>query len=554
MRRLRPKDGATWLALTLSVLAVAVLSVAAAMLWRAQDDQREALRDRYADRTLVAAALLDSLFDVAFNDQAVRAAEELRGERVATAVLDARAREEDARWLAVVDERGRVLGASTEAPRAELQRLASLPVFLGRSLRRGGFGLDDERDGVLQTAVGFTVPAGTRAIVSAAPSDRFAAIVGGTLLPLVRLERGRAFVIDGLGNVIAEAQQGRPRPSDTRGLARALRRERGTLEADDGRRFFAADPLSSSRWRLVATVPERVLYRSVAGASGTLPWIILVVGLLAVLGVGVLLVRLAGATRDLRRSNIELAESNDELARSNADLEQFAYVASHDLSEPLRTVAGFSQLIGQRYRGRLDPDADAYIDHMSGGVDRMQQLIDDLLVYSRAGREPIGDGRVDLARVLSDVLQAVEPMLAERGAEVTSERLPWVRGEAAQLRQVLQNLVVNAIKFTPPGVDPHVHVEAHRDGRAWRVSVRDNGIGVEPEQREAIFKMFGRLHRGRDVPGTGIGLALVRRIVERHGGRVWVDAADPPPGSVFHFTVPDRAGAHRAHEGQEVAA
>src|SRR3712207_5548813 len=165
-------------------------------------------------------------------------------------------------------------------------------------------------------------------------------------------------------------------------------------------------------------------------------------------------------------------------SRSNADLEQFAYAASHDLSEPLRTVAGFSQLLRSRYAGKLDADADEFIEHMNAGVNRMQQLIDDLLVYSRVGRTPTREEDVDLDAVFQEVIEWIGPAIRERDAQITHDPLPTVRGERGQLIQVLQNLLVNAIKFTAPDTVPRVHVGAARENGEWRISIRDNGIGV----------------------------------------------------------------------------
>jgi signal transduction histidine kinase len=179
------------------------------------------------------------------------------------------------------------------------------------------------------------------------------------------------------------------------------------------------------------------------------------------------------------------------------------------------------------------------IRYMGDGVERMQQLIDDLLVYSRVGRAPLREERVDLSEALEEARAWLGPAVEESGAEITSDRLPEVRGERGQLTQVFQNLLGNAIKFTPPGVAPVIHVTASSTEGEWRVAIADNGIGVEPEQAETIFKMFGRLHPSETYPGTGIGLALVKRIVERHGGRIWVEPGRSG-GSVFLFTLPDR--------------
>jgi light-regulated signal transduction histidine kinase (bacteriophytochrome) len=226
-----------------------------------------------------------------------------------------------------------------------------------------------------------------------------------------------------------------------------------------------------------------------------------------------------------------------ELRRSNHDLEQFAYVASHDLSEPLRVIAGFVDLLAQRYRGKLDEDADRFIGFVVSGVERMQALIDDLLAYSRAGRVEMEPREIDAGAVVRDVLWGLEPQIEARGITVEVGELPTVRAEKAMLRQILQNLIANAVKFSD-GEHPRIEVTAVHDDDSWRFDIADNGPGIDPRYAERVFVMFQRLH-GREVPGSGMGLAIVKRLAERHGGRAWVSAAQPR-GSVFHFTLPDR--------------
>ncbi|HEU0012925.1 MAG TPA: ATP-binding protein [Longimicrobium sp.] len=242
-----------------------------------------------------------------------------------------------------------------------------------------------------------------------------------------------------------------------------------------------------------------------------------------------------------RRAEEALARQADELARSNAELEQFAYVASHDLQEPLRMVASYTQLLARRYRGRLDDDADEFISYAVDGVTRMQALINDLLAYSRVGRREITITRVDLGALLARVLVILGPAIEEAGAAVTHDPLPTVHADAGQLGQLLQNLVGNALKFH--GDDPpRVHVGAERGDGEWHLWVADNGIGIDPEFQDRIWVIFQRLHSRAEYPGTGIGLAICKKIVERHGGRIWLDSA-PGRGATFHFTLPDpRAG------------
>lgn len=254
---------------------------------------------------------------------------------------------------------------------------------------------------------------------------------------------------------------------------------------------------------------------------------------------------LAGANKELtrevdtrRRAEVAMAEHARALARSNEELERFAYVASHDLQEPLRMVASYTQLLARRYRGRLDADADDFIAFAVDGVTRMKRLINDLLTYSRVGTRGMEFATVDCERVLGEVLGDLRLAIEESGAEVTHDVLPMVLGDDVQLIQLFQNLIGNAIKFRSEQT-PRVHVSvARRDGEHV-FSVSDNGIGIEPQYSERIFVVFQRLDTR--FPGTGIGLAICKKIVERHGGRIWAES-EPGKGTIFHFTIPLREG------------
>jgi len=245
---------------------------------------------------------------------------------------------------------------------------------------------------------------------------------------------------------------------------------------------------------------------------------------------------------DRRAAQRALEERARELGRSNADLEQFAYVASHDLQEPLRAVVSYLQLLERRYAEHLDERAGRYIGHAVEGGHRMQKLINDLLTYSRVGRGGQELTEVDVRAILDRVLSSLELAIEESEAVVTYEEpLPTLTADATQMLQLVQNLMVNAIKFRGEAA-PRVHLSAERIDGAWRFSVRDNGIGIAPEYRERVFVLFQRLHGREEYSGTGIGLAVCKKIVERHGGTLWVDSTEGG-GSTFRFTIRDPEGA-----------
>ncbi len=242
-----------------------------------------------------------------------------------------------------------------------------------------------------------------------------------------------------------------------------------------------------------------------------------------------------------RRQERAMALRTAELERSNAELAEFAYVASHDLSEPLRMVSSYLQLLRRRYHGQIDEDADAFIDYAVGGAARMRTLIEDLLAYSRAGRSERPFEPVDTARMVAEVAATLRALGDDRPPVVASDGLPTVEGDPAQLAQLFQNLIGNGVKFVAPGVQPRVAVRAVPEGGCWRFTVEDNGIGIEPRHAERVFGMFQRLHTREEFEGTGIGLAIARKVVERHGGEISVTPREGG-GARFAFTLPARQG------------
>ncbi|NRF67729.1 response regulator [Aquincola sp. S2] len=243
--------------------------------------------------------------------------------------------------------------------------------------------------------------------------------------------------------------------------------------------------------------------------------------------------------QQLQSSNAELQQLTAALRRSNAELEQLAYVASHDMQEPLRMVASYLQLVAQRYGDRLDADGHEFIGYAVDGAKRMQAMINDLLTLSRVSTKARPFAPTDCAKCVSTARIQLQVAIAESGATITTDTLPIVQGDPTQLLQLFQNLIANAIKFRGE-LAPQVHVGAQATEEGWHFSVSDNGIGIAPEHFERIFVLFQRLHGRNQYPGTGIGLALCKRIVERHGGHIWVESA-PGRGSTFRFTLPRAA-------------
>lgn len=244
-------------------------------------------------------------------------------------------------------------------------------------------------------------------------------------------------------------------------------------------------------------------------------------------------VRHALREKKLREEN---KRTQDKLARSNRELEQFAYVASHDLQEPLRMIAAYTQLLAERYRGKLDDDADRYIRYAVDGAVRMQAFIDDLLKFSRVGHQGISLQNADCNEAVATACQNLQAAIQETGTEVVYDRLPVIVADTRLLVQLFQNLIGNAIKFRGKH-PPRIRISAEKQVREWALAVADNGIGIASEHLQSIFGIFKRLHTHEEYPGSGIGLSICKKIVEQHGGRIWVESA-PGQGATFKFVLP----------------
>jgi signal transduction histidine kinase len=250
-----------------------------------------------------------------------------------------------------------------------------------------------------------------------------------------------------------------------------------------------------------------------------------------------------------KQAEKELKRTMVELERSNTELERFAYIASHDLQEPLRMVSSYTQLLERRYKDKLDNDANDFINYAVNGAKRMQQLINDLLMYSRVGTRGKSFEITDCNEVLKTALENLEIAIRENNATVTYDPLPVIEADAGQLVQLFQNLIENAIKFHRDE-PPHIHISAEKQDREWVISVRDNGIGIEEQYFERVFSVFQRLHRD-DYLGTGIGLSIVQKIVQRHGGRIWIES-EVGKGTAFRFTLPVSESRQTSYTGPQL--
>ena len=243
-------------------------------------------------------------------------------------------------------------------------------------------------------------------------------------------------------------------------------------------------------------------------------------------------------TTEIKGAQRAAEEHLKKLERSNAELQQFAYVASHDLQEPLRMVISYLTLLDKKYKGELDSQAKEYITHAVEGGARMRRLIDDLLEYSRIESRTNVFAPVDMKKVMESTIKVLKAPIEESKADIRIEPMPTISGDRSQMQQVMQNLISNSLKFKGPD-RPLVNISAIDGKKEWTFSVKDNGIGLNTEYSDKIFQMFQRLHNQDQYPGTGVGLAIVKKIVERHGGRIWVESEEGK-GATFSFTIPKR--------------
>ena len=465
-------------------------------------------------------------------------------------------------WLGVADENGQLIAATDALP---AQGSSSWNAESLEEVRRTGKvhfeAMRPSSDSPRELTVGFTAPiygsqGEFRGVIAAkVPFESLRTVFEQEGRPRYRDVAYNWLLLDREGTILSEKNH-QPDLNGTRVTfdlpaqvrAAAERHEPGFMEEVDPHRGVRV--VSGYAWTqgygdfrgFDWLILLRMDHHQVHAPVDRLVWMVGGIGLSVVLpltGYGIWVSWKLGRERNqLVKARQDLEQSVTELGRSNADLQQFAYVASHDLQEPLRMVSSYTQLLGRRYKGKLDADADEFIGFAVDGANRMQRLIQDLLAYSRVSRGNYQPEEISVEEALSDALDNLRRAMDESGAVVTHDRLPTVAGDGRQCAQLFQNLLSNAIKFRGQE-PPRIHVAAKRTGSEWLFSIRDNGIGVDPQYADRIFVIFQRLHTTQEFAGTGIGLAICKKIVERHEGRIWVES-EPGKGAIFYFTVPDR--------------
>jgi signal transduction histidine kinase len=540
-------------------VVVALLTTFAIELSNTQAKSKRDVEARVHERAILAAALIDSLFGSVQQNLPQDTA--LYGSRhVNLKTLETK--RGNNLYLAVLDSGDHVLGTSsglTAQARADFARSKALALVHSGHLYGLGDVLPYGSTGVINFALKFPTPYGERILLSGLKPTSLASFITGELRKIPGVKGSSNYLLDGGDTVIASTNPKRPAGYVFRQPAQitALNKSKGERLGH----YYDQVPLANSSERILLSAPDGPLFASVSGARKWVPWAIFLASVL--LGVAALVfgrrsLKSANEVRDanaqLALVNAELADSNaklehraEELTRSNAELEQFASIASHDLQEPLRKVRTFTQQVTVSESENLSERGRDYLERTNAAAERMQNLIEDLLKFSRVATHGRPFSAVDLQQVTSEVLGDLEAQVEGTGALVEVGSLPTIRADSLQMRQLMQNLISNALKFRRDGVTPEVRIAGAADGEMATITVSDNGIGFEPQYSHRIFRVFERLHGRSEYPGTGIGLALCRKIAERHGGNVIADGV-LGVGASFTVTLPVHGDVHLGRE------
>jgi signal transduction histidine kinase len=520
---------------------VALMTVFAIGLSSSQANARHTIESEVHERAVLAASLLDSVFQSAANSES-QASQLFGSATVSEQVLDSHLG--GGAYMVIADASGRILAASSGVDAQARGDLAASDVLsYVREGRPYGIG-DVEPYGkgtVIDFAVTFPTAYGTRAIVAGVDPTELRQFAEPELRSIPGVPGARSTLLDGNDVILATTN-----PAAVAGTAAseasqvALRHPSGTVDG----KYFAQSELANSTYHIVLAAPSGTLFAPVSGVHRWLPWVLfvafaLVAALALVLGyrAGRNAQRTRRMNERLAALNAELSEVNAELSRSNDELDQFASIASHDLQEPLRKVRTYTQQLSVMEADHLSEKGQDYLWRANAAGARMQTLIEDLLRFARVGTQAKPFAPTDLGQVAAEVLGDLATQVQESGAEVTIGTLPTIDADALQMRQLLQNLLSNALKFRRDEVPARIAVDGVLTGAKAELTVRDNGIGFDPRYSQRIFRVFERLHGRTEYPGTGIGLALCRKIAERHGGSIQADG-QLGVGSTFTVVLP----------------
>lgn len=533
------------------VVAVALV-VLGVSLHATQTHARETLISRFQDRAQVVSALIQA--EVSSVPSSAAATPAYTSATVDGHALDRAAAQSHLAFAAILGHTGNVIAHSRTMTAADVSLAlrsqafarvrAGAPVSLSDVLAGGRSGGE-----IVDLVVPLRTAAGQRVLVAGLPAAVLRALFG-TYLQRIPHSVGAAYVLDSHGAMIADATSSPSAAGATVTQLPPARLARSHSGPYGHGGYYVSAAIPGSTWRVVLTTTQSSLFNSVSGARKWLPWAIYIAFGLVALSFLMLLRRLlasgaalARANAELGTTNVRLQSTNDllrhaaELSRSNAELEQFASIASHDLQEPLRKVQTFAAQLNAKEADNLSEQGRDFLRRMSEAAGRMRNLIDDLLVFSRVSTQGHPFTAVNLGHVISQVLVDLEVSIEESGAVVTVGLMPTIEADPLQMRQLFQNLLGNALKFRRPDVTPELRVEGEVVDHIARVSVRDNGIGFDEQYATRIFRAFERLHGARAYAGTGIGLALCRKIVERHHGTITATGAIDQ-GSAFTVRLP----------------
>jgi signal transduction histidine kinase len=536
------------------LVVLGLLIVFAIELTNTQAKSKADVENRVHERSVLAAALIDSLFQTSAVSSTPADERLYGGTRVPNRLLNRVAGND--RYVVLLDPSGHVIAKSSgfnEQAVHDLARSAALRLLrMGRPWALGNV-LPYRPGGVINFGLSLNTHAGTRYLLTGLTPKTLGPFLLGELRQIPGVRGAHSFALDGNGVVLASTGPTRPT-----GYVFHTPTQLSVLNHSSGEaagHYYDQVPLANTSWRMLLTAPDGPLFASVSGFRKSLPWVIFaafaIVGVLALL-LALRALRPSDAVREARDelevANRQLAESNSalatshaelerhaqELARSNAELDQFASIASHDLQEPLRKVRTFTERVTATESEALSERGRDYLQRAGASAERMQQLIEDLLKFSRVTTHSRPFGAVDLEQVARDIVEDLEEQVRSSEAAVRIGALPTISADPAQMRQLIQNLISNALKFHREGVRPEVDISATTEEGWVKLIVHDNGIGFDPQYAERIFRVFERLQGRGSYPGTGIGLALCLKIAERHGGTV---LAESVPGQGSTFTV-----------------